>query len=101
MIESQFFRKYADIIVEAEKAICDYDQDGRIESPKDEYFGSRFCAADIDDLGNVEEAILDEKAAPGQEEWIKSHKQDFIKQYGKDKGLQVLYATAWKRHNSN
>lgn len=40
---------------------------------------------------------IDEVAAPGQEEWIRAHKADFIKQYGKDKGLSVLYATAWKR----
>lgn len=45
----------------------------------------------------VEESQLDEKAAPGQEDWIKSNKARFIKQYGKEKGLEVLYATAWKR----
>ena len=72
-----------------------------LKARKMSILASRFRAAGIDDSGKVEEAILDEKAAPGQEEWIKSHKQDFIKQYGKDKGLQVLYATAWKRHNSN
>lgn len=38
-----------------------------------------------------------ESAAPGQEDWIKSNKAKFIKQYGKDKGEEVLYATAWKR----
>jgi hypothetical protein len=40
---------------------------------------------------------LDEAAAPGQEDWIKSNKEKFIKQYGKKKGMEVLYATAWKR----
>ncbi len=45
----------------------------------------------------VEESQLEEKAAPGQEDWIKSNKARFIKQYGKEKGLEVLYATAWKR----
>jgi hypothetical protein len=38
-----------------------------------------------------------ESAAPGQEDWIKSNKAKFIKQYGKTKGEEVLYATAWKR----
>jgi hypothetical protein len=38
-----------------------------------------------------------ESAAPGQEDWIKSNKEKFIKQYGKEKGEEVLYATAWKR----
>jgi hypothetical protein len=41
-----------------------------------------------------------ESAAPGQEDWIKSNKAKFIKQYGKDKGEEVLYATAWKRSNA-
>jgi hypothetical protein len=41
-----------------------------------------------------------ESAAPGQEDWIKSNKDKFIKQYGKDKGEEVLYATAWKRSNA-
>lgn len=40
---------------------------------------------------------VQESAAPGQEDWIKSNKANFIKQYGKKKGLEVLYATAWKR----
>jgi len=38
-----------------------------------------------------------ESAAPGQEDWIKSNKDKFIKQYGKTKGEEVLYATAHKR----
>lgn len=43
------------------------------------------------------EEEIDEVAAPGQEDWIKANKQRFIDQYGKEKGLGVLYATAWKR----
>ncbi|VVC05203.1 Uncharacterised protein [uncultured archaeon] len=42
---------------------------------------------------------LAESAAPGQEDWIKKNKQNFIDEYGKEKGLEVLYATAWKRHD--
>jgi hypothetical protein len=43
------------------------------------------------------ESEMNETAAPGQEAWIKKNKQRFIDQYGKDKGLEVLYATSWKR----
>lgn len=56
---------------------------------------------DEDDKETVEESQLEEKAAPGQEDWIKSNKERFIKQYGKKKGLEVLYATAWKRSKKN
>ena len=41
---------------------------------------------------------LTEEAPPGMEDWIKDRKEDFKKQYG-DKWEEVLYATAWKRHN--
>lgn len=51
-------------------------------------------------LGIFKEQDIEEVAAPGQEGWIKANKQRFIDQYGKDKGLSVLYATAWKRHHS-
>jgi hypothetical protein len=46
-----------------------------------------------------EGAELEEKAPPGMEDWINSRKADFKKRYG-DKWKQVLYATAWKRHNN-
>lgn len=53
------------------------------------------------DYGNVEHfnesAEILEAAAPGMEDWIKANKQNFIDQYGKKKGLEVLYATAWKK----
>jgi hypothetical protein len=52
---------------------------------------------DDDDKETIEESELKEKAAPGQEDWIKSNKDKFIKQYGKKKGMEVLYATSWKR----
>jgi len=56
---------------------------------------------DEDEKETVEESELQEKAAPGQEDWIKSNKERFVKQYGKKKGLEVLYATAWKRSKKN
>jgi len=39
---------------------------------------------------------VDEVAAPGQEDWIKSNKKRFIDRYGKEKGTKILYAKAWK-----
>ena len=50
-------------------------------------------------LKKLEHSSLYESAPSDQEDWIKSNKQKFIKQYGKEKGLSVLYSTAWKRHN--
>lgn len=43
--------------------------------------------------------VVSEDAPPGEENWIKSNKQTFIDQYGEKQGLEVLYATAWKRYN--
>lgn len=48
---------------------------------------------------NEMEFTLDEKAPPGKEDWIRKNKKRFIDQYGKEKGLSILYATAWKNHN--
>lgn len=39
---------------------------------------------------------MNEVSAPGKEAWIKANKQRFIDRYGKEKGLRVLYAKAWK-----
>jgi len=50
-------------------------------------------------LPNV--ADVQESAAPGQEDWIKANKKKFIDQYGKKKGLEVLYSKAWKRSKTN
>jgi hypothetical protein len=44
------------------------------------------------------DAELKEKAPPGMEKWVKANKSKFKKEYGKDKGEEVLYATAWARH---
>ena len=41
---------------------------------------------------------LNEETPPGMEDWVKSNKQRFIDEYGKEKGLEVLYATAWRMH---
>jgi hypothetical protein len=46
----------------------------------------------------LEKKPIDEVAPPGLEDWIKSNKKRFVKEYGKEKGMQVLYAKAWKMH---
>ena len=42
---------------------------------------------------------LKEKAPPGMEKWVKANKSKFKKEYGKDKGTEILYKTAWKKSN--
>jgi len=53
---------------------------GRNGLPKDKYHKNK----------------VDEVAAPGQEDWIKSNKKRFIDRYGKEEGTKILYAKAWK-----
>jgi hypothetical protein len=48
-----------------------------------------------------EQVELDEVSAPGKEDWIKANKQRFVKEYGKEKGLRILYAKAWKMANKD
>lgn len=45
---------------------------------------------------------IQEKAPPSasMERFIKKKKQEFIDQYGAEKGMEILYATAWKMHNN-
>jgi hypothetical protein len=51
----------------------------------------------------LKEEDIQEVAPPSKkiESWIKSNKERFIKQYGKEKGTQVLYAKAWKMHGQS
>ncbi len=44
----------------------------------------------------IDEQPINEVSAPGKEAWIKANKARFIERYGKEKGLRVLYAKAWK-----
>lgn len=46
----------------------------------------------------MKEETLSEKSPPGKsaENWIKANKSRFIKQYGEEKGKEILYAKAWK-----
>ena len=50
-----------------------------------------------------EEDIINEVAPPNPkiEKWIKANKERFVKEYGKEKGTQVLYAKAWKMHGQS
>lgn len=43
---------------------------------------------------------MHESAPPDEEDWVRKMKPEFIKRYGKKKGMEVLYATAWKRHKA-
>ncbi len=52
-------------------------------------------------LFEFQKRIVIEKSPPGMEDWVKSNKARFIDQYGKKKGLEVLYSTAWKRHKKD
>jgi hypothetical protein len=45
---------------------------------------------------------INESAPPDVdiEKWINNNQQEFSKQYGSEKGKQVLYATAWRMYNN-
>lgn len=45
-----------------------------------------------------EKGMLNEKHPPGMEDWVKSNKSRFKKEYGSE-WEQYLYATAWKIHD--
>ncbi len=45
--------------------------------------------------------IAVESAPPDQEQWVQANKQEFTKRYGEKRGTEILYATAWKRHNAS
>ena len=51
----------------------------------------------------VKEDEINEVAPPNPkiEAWIKANKERFVKEYGKEKGTQVLYAKAWKMHGQS
>lgn len=46
----------------------------------------------------IDEGVLVEVAPPDEEKFVKDAKGDFKKRYGK-RWKEVLYATAWKKHN--
>lgn len=48
------------------------------------------------------ESVLSEESPPDAdiEKWIKDNKESFKQKYGSEKGLEVLYATAWGMYNN-
>jgi len=55
----------------------------------------------MQDQKDVAKKIINEKAPPGMEEWIIKMKPKFKEKYGDKKGIEILYKTAWDRHNKN
>jgi hypothetical protein len=51
----------------------------------------------------LKEEDINEVAPPNPkiENWIKANKERFVKEYGKEKGMQNLYAKAWKMHGQS
>ena len=72
----------------------EYNDKQPVIEPKDQMVGTAKV---------VKENIINEVAPPNPkiEKWIKSNKERFVKEYGKEKGMQVLYAKAWKMHGQS
>ena len=88
-----------------EKDIINNDNDlesllGRVHDYRGSHGGERMYMRETWEeaisSGQLEEDILTEKAPPGMEPWVKANKERFVRQYGKKKGIGVLYATAWE-----
>lgn len=47
----------------------------------------------------VSDIVEDAPPDPSIEKWINNNKQRFIDQYGKEKGLEILYGKAWTMYN--
>ena len=90
----------------------DDPKNGKMERWRIKYASSR----DLSKHGNTEKSpvnekiskkelremikeILNEKAGPGQEDWVKSNKDRFKKQYGKD-WAKFLYGHSWNQAKS-
>ena len=94
-----------------EDAACNHTNEGTMC----EVHGMKACPSDSPDMKKdkkdkkllldkkLKEDILNEVAPPNPkiEKWIKSNKERFVKEYGKEKGMQVLYAKAWKMHGQS
>jgi len=64
----------------------DYDKDGKIESPKDEVWGSRFRAAKM--AGKMEEEQIDETSAEKATRYYHAADEDLKKRYKMPKGTK-------------
>ena len=92
-------------VPQAEKDIINHDKElegllGQVHNHRGSHGSEKFYMRETWEeaisSGELEEAIMTEKAPPGMEPWIKANKERFVKQYGEKKGLGVVYATAWK-----
>ena len=92
-------------VPQSEKYIINHDKDlesmlGLVHGYRGSHGGEKFYMRETWEeaisSGELEEAIMTEKAPPGMEPWVKANKARFVKQYGEKKGLGVVYATAWK-----
>ncbi len=56
----------------------------------------------VDKSNVIKESTLVEESPPDPEieKWIIANKERFIDQYGKEEGIKILYAKAWKMYNS-
>lgn len=93
-----------------EKDIINHDKElegllGQVHGYRGSHGGEKFYMRETWEeaisSGELEEAIMTEKAPPGMEPWVKANKERFVKQYGEKKGLGVVYATAWKMFYKN
>ncbi len=75
----------------------DFDElDGELDDFEDDMDQSNQRRSSVDQ----DEQYVRESAPPGEEDWVRKMKPQFVKRYGKQKGMDVLYATAWKRHSA-
>ena len=102
--------KISDIILENVKTVVEKTMKSAVKKPLGPKFSGYYGATQRgapkpgQGFGGAAESVgveLDEVAPPDQESWIKKNKERFIKQYGKNKGTEILYATAWKRSKAN
>lgn len=80
-----------------EKKACPSEDDVNMQKkPKKDKLGREY----LTDKKKCMDEDIHEVAPPNPkiEKWIKSNKNRFVKEYGKEKGMQVLYAKAWKMH---
>jgi hypothetical protein len=47
------------------------------------------------------ENVLNEKAPPGMEPFVRAIKPNMIKQYGEKRGVPIAYGMAWKAFYKN
>lgn len=82
-------KKRFDLLTD-EPIVPEYKEFGTVAAAR-EYLNKEF--------DGIHESKISEVAPPDQESWVKKNKSRFKQEYGKKKGENILYATAWKKHN--